>query len=133
MRLGEGTLHAIANLLRGIDAVLAGQEVPAAAIDEADHREVPRWFLVLLQEHGVPSALVVVDEEGDELRFDALDEAGIAEDFGPEVATALSARHFLEEEKNRFASLGGEDEGSVVVASPLDGAQLDALLFSRLG
>ncbi len=46
--------------------------------------------------------------------------AELAEELGVSTGSLYGWRsQFLEEEENRFASLGGEGEGSVVVASPL--------------
>jgi len=79
----------------------------APSVDKTHHREVPRRFLVFLQEFRIAASLVVVDEQGNELRFNALHEAWVAEDLGPEVTAALSSRDFLEEKKDGLTGFSG--------------------------
>ena len=103
----ERPLHPFADALYGINPILAVEEIMAPSVDKTHHREVSRRFLVFLQEFRIAASLVVVDEQGNELRFNALHEAWVAEDLGPEVTAALSSRDFLEEKKDGLTGFSG--------------------------
>lgn len=98
-------------------------------VEESDDLVVPGGFAVAFEEGGVGASFVVDDEEGDEVGFDGLNELGVGEDFGPEVATAFSAGDFLEEDEDGFSGLFGEGEGLVVVSEPGDVTDFDGVVF----
>jgi hypothetical protein len=125
---GEGFFHAGRDSLLAVDAAFAGDDVFALAVDETDHGVVPRGFAVFLEKGGFATAFVVTNHEGDEVVLDGLHDGGIAEDFGPEVATSTSSGDFLEKEEDGFSCFLGKSEGGIVVGLPGDFAEFDLLV-----
>jgi len=73
-------------------------------IEEADDLVIPGRFFESFEEKGVFTALIIIDDDWDEMFFDEGDQWSVGEDFGPKDLAAVSAWDFLEEEEDRFAA-----------------------------
>lgn len=96
-RLFQRGLHALQQSFLGIDAVLAGNQVLAAGVDEADYRIVPGRLPECLKRLLILALGVVVDADGNEV-LRQLQDVFVRERTAPEILAGPSPRHFLEED-----------------------------------
>jgi len=100
----EGSDHALGDVFPSVDFVFARDEVFGLMIDEANDLVIPGWLFESFEKEGVFAALIVIDNDWDEMLFDEGDQWSVGEDFGPKDLAAASSRNFLKEEEDRFAA-----------------------------
>lgn len=121
-RFFQRGLHALQQGVPSVNALLAGNEVLASRIQEANHGVVPGRLLERLERLFVLAFSVVVDADRDKVSRQEQN-LFVRERTAPEVLTGPSPRYFLEEDQDRLAALLRLGLRRTVVPQPLDFAQ----------